>query len=61
MQARALCEAGHPSALVLPLTTSLVDDAEPLRIRVLASGRLPESLLAKVGEAIVEVLDLPRA
>ncbi len=40
VQAQALCDANHPSTLVLPLTTNLVDDAEPLRIRVPASGRL---------------------
>ena len=87
VQAQALCDADHPSTLVLPLTTRLVDDAEPLRIRVSASGRLrrdsdllvdqlraidnrrlvqgpmtrlSESLLGKVGEALAEVLDLPR-
>lgn len=40
VQAQALCDADHPSTLVLPLTTNLVGDAEPLRIRVPASGRL---------------------
>ncbi|MBI3665114.1 MAG: type II toxin-antitoxin system PemK/MazF family toxin [Acidobacteria bacterium] len=41
VQAQALLDAGHPSTLVIPLTTRLVDDAEPLRVRVRASGRLP--------------------
>jgi mRNA interferase MazF len=40
VQAQALLDANHPSTLVIPLTTNLVDDAEPLRIRLPASGRL---------------------
>lgn len=43
VQAQALLDASHPSTLIIPLTTNLVDDAEPLRIRVLASGRLRRS------------------
>ena len=42
IQSQALLDAGHPSTLVIPLTTKLVDDAEPLRIRVAAAGRLPK-------------------
>ena len=34
LQAQALIDAGHPSTLIAPLTTNLIDDAEPLRIRV---------------------------
>lgn len=34
VQARALLAAAHPSTLVVPLTTTLIEDAEPLRIRV---------------------------
>lgn len=47
LQAQALINAGHPSTLIVPLTTNLIDDAEPLRIRVPASGRLrnPSDLL----------------
>lgn len=41
IQSQALLNAGHPSTLVIPLTTKLVDDAEPLRIRIPAAGRLP--------------------
>ena len=37
VQAQALLDASHPSTLVIPLTTNLIDDAEPLRIRVPAS------------------------
>ena len=40
LQAQALLDAGHPSTLVVPLTTVLADDAEPLRIRVPPLGRL---------------------
>jgi mRNA interferase MazF len=40
VQAQALLDAGHPSTLVVPLTTKLVDDAEPLRIRVAPADRL---------------------
>ena len=41
VQSQALLNAGHPSTLVIPLTTKLVDDAEPLRIRIPSAGRLP--------------------
>lgn len=84
VQARALLNAGHPSTIVLPLTTRLVDDAMPLRVRVPAAGRrresdvlidqiraidnrrlvkgplgrLPVELLARVGEAMGEVIGL---
>jgi mRNA interferase MazF len=40
VQAQALLDARHPSTLVVPFTTQLTDDAEPLRIRVPAAGRL---------------------
>ena len=40
VQAQALLDAGHPSTYVIPLTTILVDGAEPLRIRVRAAGQL---------------------
>jgi mRNA interferase MazF len=40
VQAQALLDAGHPSTLVVPLTTTLVAGAEPLRARVPAAGRL---------------------
>ena len=43
IQSQALLDAGHPSTLVLPLTTKLVEDAEPLRIRIAAAGRLPKT------------------
>lgn len=40
VQSQALLDAGHPSTLVLPMTTNLIDDAEPLRLRVSAHARL---------------------
>ncbi|MBM3749341.1 MAG: type II toxin-antitoxin system PemK/MazF family toxin [Acidobacteria bacterium] len=40
VQAQALLDAGHPSTLIVPLTTQLVEDAAPLRVRVPAGGRL---------------------
>jgi mRNA interferase MazF len=40
VQAQALIDAKHPSTLIIPLTTNLADNAEPLRIRIPASGQL---------------------
>ena len=40
VQAQALLDAEHPSTLVVPLTTRLVDAAEPLRVRIPAAGAL---------------------
>ena len=88
VQAQALLDAGHPSTLVVPLTTTLLDDAEPLRVCAPASQRLrrpsdllvdqlraidnrrllegpltrpPRPLMARVDEAVREVLGLPGA
>ena len=85
IQSQALLDATHPSTVIIPLTTNVVADAEPLRIRVPASGglhrdsdllidqlraidnrrliqgpivRLSNSLMAKVAEAIREILDI---
>ncbi len=85
VQSQALLEANHPSTLVVPLTTNLVDDAEPLRIRIAPGGRLRRASdllidqlraidnrrlvrgpltrlattdMARVGQAVLEVLDL---
>ncbi len=44
VQAQALLSREHPSTLVLPLTTQLNDQGEPLRIRVAPSGLLPHRL-----------------
>lgn len=40
VQAQALLDAQHPSTLIVPLTTVLIEGAEPLRICVPATGRL---------------------
>src|SRR5713101_5734692 len=37
---QALINAGHPSTIIVPLTTNLIGNAEPLRIRVLATKSL---------------------
>lgn len=34
VQSEALLDAEHPSTLIVPLTTRLIEDAEPLRLRV---------------------------
>ena len=34
LQSDLLNRIGHPSTIVAPLTTAVVDDAEPLRVRV---------------------------
>jgi len=40
LQNQALLDADHPSTLVIPLTTNLVEDAEPLRVRIPATNKL---------------------
>lgn len=40
LQNQALLEVKHPSTLIIPLTTNLLDDAEPLRLRVAAQDGL---------------------
>ena len=40
VQPQALLDASHPSTQVVPLTTVLVEDADPLRIRVAAADKL---------------------
>ena len=85
VQSQVLLDAGHPSTLIVPLTTKLIEGAEPLRLRVGPSGRLTrksdllidqlraidnrrlaggpltrlgEPLMARVGQALQEVLGL---
>ena len=43
VQAQALLDAGHPSTLVVPLTSRLIEAAEPLRVRIRAAGTLKDS------------------
>jgi len=40
IQNQALLDADHPSILVIPLTTRLIEDAAPLRLRLNARDRL---------------------
>ena len=40
IQNQALLDAGHPSTLIMPLTTHLIEDAAPLRLRLKARDRL---------------------
>lgn len=40
VQAQALLDAEHPSTVVVPLTTRLIEAVEPLRVRIRASGTL---------------------
>jgi mRNA interferase MazF len=40
VQSQTLLNVEHPSTLIVPLTTKLTDNAEPLRVRVAPSGRL---------------------
>jgi mRNA interferase MazF len=42
LQNQALLDAGHPSTIVIPLTTNLIEDAEPLRLRITASDDLEQ-------------------
>ncbi|MDP9360913.1 MAG: hypothetical protein M3P29_05610, partial [Acidobacteriota bacterium] len=48
MQSQDLIDAGHPSSIVLPLTTNLIDGAEPLRIRIRAGERLRAEAVERV-------------
>ncbi len=43
LQAQALNDVEHPTVIVLPLTTRLVDEAFPLRYRISARDHLRES------------------
>jgi mRNA interferase MazF len=40
IQNQALLDAGHPSTSIIPLTTRLIEDAAPLRLRLNARDRL---------------------
>ena len=40
LQNQILLDVDHPSTVIVPLTTQLIDGAEPLRLRVLARDRL---------------------
>lgn len=40
IQNQALLDAGHPSTLIIPLTTHLIENVEPLRLRIKAKDNL---------------------
>lgn len=40
VQNQILLDEQHPSTIILPLTTNLIDNAEPLRIRIHAQNKL---------------------
>ncbi len=40
LQHDALLAVAHPSTIILSLTTQLIEDAEPLRFRITAQGKL---------------------
>ncbi|WP_201265648.1 type II toxin-antitoxin system PemK/MazF family toxin [Mariprofundus sp. EBB-1] len=40
VQDQALIDVEHPSTLIIPLTTQLIEDAEPLRLRLAAKDKL---------------------
>ncbi len=40
IQAQVLLDVSHPSTLIVPLTTRLIEDAEPLRLRLKATHKL---------------------
>lgn len=42
MQHQALLDIAHPSTLMIPLTTNLIDEAYPLRVRVSAQDQLQQ-------------------
>lgn len=43
IQNQVLLDISHPSTLVIPLTTKLIDKAEPLRYRILANDKLTKN------------------
>ena len=45
IQSQDLNDVEHPSTIVLPLTTNLIDDAEPLRVRVRSEKLKPSDVL----------------
>ena len=40
LQSQTLLDMDHPSTIILPLTSQLIDGAEPLRLRIKARDRL---------------------
>lgn len=42
IQNQALLDVGHPSTLIIPITTNLIEDVAPLRLRIKATNDLQE-------------------
>lgn len=42
LQHEALLKVAHPTTIILPLTTKLIEDAEPLRFRIPAQDQLEQ-------------------
>lgn len=42
IQDQSLLDVEHPSTLIIPLTTNLIENAEPLRVRVSAQENLKQ-------------------
>ena len=40
LQNQTLLDVKHPSTLIIPLSTQLIEDAQPLRFRILAQDKL---------------------
>ncbi len=49
IQDQILLDSFHPSTLIIPLTTNLIDNAEPLRIRIKA-----QDLLEKDSDLLID-------
>lgn len=43
VQDQALIDAEHPSTLIIPLTTQLIENTEPLRVRIAANDKLDQT------------------
>jgi len=43
VQDQSLMDTEHPSTLIIPLTTQLIDHAEPLRLRISAEHKLRQN------------------
>ncbi|MBA8667364.1 type II toxin-antitoxin system PemK/MazF family toxin [Holosporaceae bacterium 'Namur'] len=43
IQNQYLLDANHSTTIIVPLTTNLIDDAEPLRIRINAEDKLEKN------------------
>lgn len=49
VQDQTLLDINHPSSIIIPLTTNLIDNAEPLRIRI-----SPQDKLEKESDLLID-------